>query len=87
MYKWFQDLDDKNKNLAKLQTEMKTISMAAKQGIEAATKVKELETDNKKLSEENVVLTKNFESERVGVISCSKELLQCFCYLQYWFSQ
>lgn len=55
---------------------MKTISMAAKQGIEAAAKVKELETDNKKLSEENVVLTKNFESERVGVMSCSKELLQ-----------
>lgn len=44
---------------------MKTISMAAKEGIEAAAKVKELEADNKKLSEENVVLTKNFESERV----------------------
>ncbi|XP_053405776.1 uncharacterized protein LOC123566477 isoform X3 [Mercenaria mercenaria] len=59
------ELDEKNRTLTKLTGEMKTISMAAKEGIEAASKVKELEADNKKLGEENIVLTKNFESERV----------------------
>lgn len=42
--------------------------MAAKQGMEAATKVKTLETDNKKLLEENKVLTENYNSERVSVL-------------------
>lgn len=42
--------------------------MAAKQGMEAATKVKTLETDNKKLTEENKVLTENYNSERVSVL-------------------
>ncbi|XP_060607664.1 nuclear anchorage protein 1-like [Ruditapes philippinarum] len=59
------ELDEKNRILTKLTAEMKTISVAAKEGIEAAGKVKELETENKKLGEENIVLTKNFESERV----------------------
>jgi hypothetical protein len=62
-----QELDEKNRILTKLTAEMKTISVAAKEGIEAAGKVKELETENKKLGEENIVLTKNFESERVSV--------------------
>ena len=71
---------------------MKTISMAAKEGIEAAGKVKELETDNKKLGEENIVLTKNFESERVSVYfmlacvilrSCMDEGTEHFFHLMY----
>ena len=45
---------------------MKTIGLAAKEGLEAAAKVKELQTDNKKLNDENSVLTKNYESERVN---------------------
>ena len=52
--------------MAKLGAEMKTIGLAAKEGIEAAAKVKELQTDNKKLNDENSILTKNYESERVN---------------------
>ena len=59
-------MDDKTKNLVKVSAELKTLSLAAKDGVKAAGKVKELEKDNKKLTEENLVLTKNFESERVS---------------------
>ncbi|XP_052794090.1 early endosome antigen 1-like isoform X2 [Mya arenaria] len=59
------ELEAKEKNVAKLTAELKTIGMAAKEGIEAAAKVKDLQHENKKLGDENVVLTKNFESERV----------------------
>ena len=45
--------------------ELKTLGLAAKEGVEAATKVKALEAETKRLREENVTLTKNFESERV----------------------
>lgn len=47
---------------------MSALGVAAKQGMEAATKVKTLETDNKKLTEENKVLTENYNSERVSVL-------------------
>lgn len=53
---------------------MSALGVAAKQGMEAATKVKTLETDNKKLTEENKVLTENYNSERVSA-SC----MSCFC--------
>ncbi|KAL3866569.1 hypothetical protein ACJMK2_043857, partial [Sinanodonta woodiana] len=59
------ELDEKDRTIQKLQAELKEISIAAKEGVEAALKVKSLETDNKKLVEENKTLTKNFESERV----------------------
>ena len=58
-------MEEKNKDLVKVKMELKTLGVAAKEGIEAATKVKNLEVENKKLGEENVTLTKNFESERV----------------------
>ena len=60
----------------KVKTELKTLGVAAKEGIEAATKVKALETENKKLGEENVTLTKNFESERVCCFSSDISLLK-----------
>lgn len=47
---------------------MSALGVAAKQGMEAATKVKTLETDNKKLTEENKVLTENYNSERVSAL-------------------
>lgn len=64
-----QQVEEKEKDLVKVKTELKTLSLAAKEGVEAATKVKALETENKKLGEENVVLTKNFESERVRLLT------------------
>ncbi|KAK3604681.1 hypothetical protein CHS0354_009292 [Potamilus streckersoni] len=59
------EFDEREKTIQKLQAELREISIAAKEGVEAAMKVKSLETDNKKLVEENKTLTKNFESERV----------------------
>lgn len=53
---------------------MSALGVAAKQGMEAATKVKTLETDNKKLTEENKVLTENYNSERVSVLLYVKSL-------------
>ena len=50
-----------------MKAELKTLSIAAKDGVEAVAKVKSLEAENKKLGEETVILTKNFESERVRV--------------------
>ena len=46
--------------------ELAALGAAAKQGVEAATKVKTLETDNKKLTDENKVLTENYNTERVS---------------------
>ena len=68
LFQYFKELDEKTKNLNKVSAELKTLSLAAKEGVEAAGKVKELEKDNKRLTEENVVLTKNFESERVNLL-------------------
>ena len=45
------------------------LGVAAKEGVEAAGKVKALEAENKKLIEENKVLTENFNSERVSAVS------------------
>lgn len=47
------------------------LGVAAKEGVEAAGKVKALEAENKKLIEENKVLTENFNSERVSVCKVS----------------
>nr|XP_034326344.1 myosin-11 isoform X3 [Crassostrea gigas] len=57
--------DEKEHELKKVTAELSALGVAAKQGMEAATKVKTLETDNKKLTEENKVLTENYNSERV----------------------
>lgn len=51
----------------KLEAELAALGVAAKQGVEAAGKVKGLETENKKLVDENKVLTENYNSERVSV--------------------
>ena len=63
----FQKVDEKDRDLVKVKAELKTLSIAAKDGVEAVAKVKSLEAENKKLGEETVILTKNFESERVRV--------------------
>ena len=60
-----QEVETKDKDLVKVKMELKTLGLAAKEGVEAATKVKALEAETKRLGEENVTLTKNFESERV----------------------
>lgn len=57
--------DDKENELKKVKAELTTLGAAAKEGIEAATKVKTLESENKNLVSENKVLTENFNSERV----------------------
>ena len=62
-----QERDNKENELSKCKAELAALGVAAKQGVEAATKVKTLETDNKKLTDENKVLTENFNSERVGL--------------------
>ncbi|XP_052283631.1 restin homolog isoform X2 [Dreissena polymorpha] len=59
------ELESRERKVEKLTGELKTIGLAAREGIEAAAKVKELTAELEKLGEENVVLTKNFESERV----------------------
>ena len=66
-YKLMQERDNKENELSKCKAELAALGVAAKQGVEAATKVKTLETDNKKLTDENKVLTENFNSERVGL--------------------
>ena len=66
-------MDEKEKDLVKVKGELKALSIAAKDGVEAAAKVKTLEKENKKMAEENVVLTKNFESERVRKIELLRD--------------
>ena len=56
--------------LAKLKAELALLGVAAKEGVEAAGKVKGLEVENKRLTEENKVLTESFNSERVSVCCC-----------------
>ncbi|XP_067665807.1 uncharacterized protein [Haliotis asinina] len=51
--------------LKKLRDELAALGIAAKEGVEAATKVKDMEKDFKRLTEENKTLTENFNSERV----------------------
>ncbi|XP_071110400.1 uncharacterized protein [Haliotis cracherodii] len=51
--------------LKKLRDELAALGIAAKEGVEAATKVKDMERDFKRLAEENKTLTENFNSERV----------------------
>ncbi|XP_076443264.1 uncharacterized protein LOC143281879 [Babylonia areolata] len=59
------DVKEKDAEIAKLKAELATLGVAAKEGVAAAGKVKGLEVENKKLAEENKVLTENFNSERV----------------------
>ncbi|XP_069137700.1 uncharacterized protein [Argopecten irradians] len=57
--------DNSVNELKKVKVELDALGMAAKEGVEAATKVKNLEKENKKLGEENKTLTENYNSERV----------------------
>nr|KAG5697355.1 hypothetical protein BaRGS_004081 [Batillaria attramentaria] len=59
------DVKEKDAELTKLQAELALLGVAAKEGVEAAGKVKALEAENKKLLEENKLLTENYNSERV----------------------
>lgn len=62
----FQERDNKANELRKLEAELAALGVAAKEGVEAAGKVKSLEKENKSLADENKVLTENYNSERVG---------------------
>lgn len=59
------DLNKKEAELARLTAEMNSLGLAAKEGVTALGKVKTLEAENKKLMDENKVLTENYNSERV----------------------
>ncbi|XP_064618815.1 myosin-9-like isoform X3 [Lineus longissimus] len=59
------DYDNVNNELKKLKIEMSTLGVAAKEGLDAVNRVKELELEAKKLREEVKVLGDNFNSERV----------------------
>lgn len=59
------DVSEKEAELVTLRGELALLGAAAKEGVEAAGKVKALETENKKLLEENKLLTENYNSERV----------------------
>ncbi|XP_041373330.1 COP1-interactive protein 1-like [Gigantopelta aegis] len=58
-------VDQQVSEIRKLQAELSALGVAAKEGVEAASKVKYLEKEVKKLTEENKVLVENFNSERV----------------------
>ncbi len=49
----------------KLTAELASLGVAAKEGIEAANKVKSLEAEVKTLTGENKTLSENFQTERV----------------------
>ncbi|OWF39036.1 myosin-1B-like [Mizuhopecten yessoensis] len=77
---------DNNVNeLKKVKLELDTLGMAAKEGVEAATKVKALEKDNRKLGEENKTLTENYNSERVlrrkyyNIVEDMKGKIRVYC--------
>ncbi|CAG2223935.1 Kinesin heavy chain,Kinesin-like protein KIN-14Q,Kinesin-like protein KIN-14S,Kinesin-like protein KIF17,Kinesin-like protein KIN-14E,Kinesin-like protein KIN-14D,Kinesin-II 85 kDa subunit,Kinesin-like protein KIN-14F,Carboxy-terminal kinesin 2,Kinesin-like protein KIN-14H,Kinesin-like protein KIN-14A,Kinesin-1 heavy chain,Kinesin-like protein 3,Kinesin-like protein KIF13B,Kinesin-like protein KIN-14L,Kinesin-related protein 7,Kinesin-like protein KIN-14R,Kinesin-like protein KIN-14I,Kinesin-like protein K len=59
------DRDNKANELRKLEAELAALGVAAKEGVEAASKVKNLEKETKVLNEENKVLTENYNTERV----------------------
>ncbi|XP_050403052.1 myosin-2 heavy chain [Patella vulgata] len=59
------DCTMKNTEIQKLKNELDALGIAAKEGVEAAVKVKSLEADNKHLISENKLLTENFNTERV----------------------
>ncbi|KAK6179033.1 hypothetical protein SNE40_011481 [Patella caerulea] len=59
------DCTMKNTEIQKLKSELDALGIAAKEGVEAAVKVKSLEADNKHLISENKLLTENFNTERV----------------------
>ncbi|KAK3759215.1 hypothetical protein RRG08_054936 [Elysia crispata] len=59
------DLNKKEAEVARLTAEMNSLGLAAKEGVTALGKVKTLEAENKKLLDENKVLTENYNNERV----------------------
>ncbi|XP_033749240.1 myosin-9-like [Pecten maximus] len=77
--------DNTANELKKVKVELDTLGMAAKEGVEAATKVKNLEKENKKLGEENKTLTENYNSERVlrrkyfNIVEDMKGKIRVYC--------
>lgn len=61
-----QELKEKDEDVKKLKTEMSSLGVAAKEGMENAKKVKALEAEVKKLAEENKVTNENFNAERAS---------------------
>ena len=61
-----QNLSDKEKECTKLQNDLASLGVAAKEGVEAAARVKALEKEVKGLNTENKTLTENYNSERVS---------------------
>ncbi|GFN80567.1 kinesin-like protein [Plakobranchus ocellatus] len=59
------DLNKKEAEVSRLTAEMSALGLAAKEGVTALGKVKSLESENKKLVDENKVLSENYNSERV----------------------
>ncbi|XP_064607876.1 myosin-10-like [Liolophura sinensis] len=59
------ECDTNKRELTSARAELSALGVSAQQGMEAAAKVKTLETEVKRLTEENKTLTENFNSERV----------------------
>ena len=55
--------------IAKLRAELESLGVAAKAGLEAENRRKELEKEVKKLHEENKTLSDNWNQERVRLLS------------------
>lgn len=66
--KCLQENKEMEAELEKLREELAMLGVAAKEGAEAASRVKFLEAEVKQLIEENRVLTENYNSERVSTI-------------------
>ena len=60
-----QEIKDNAAEIARLTSELAALGVAAKEGVEAAEKVKNLEKEVKNLTKENKQLAENFNSERV----------------------
>lgn len=61
----FKELESLQADCKKDKAEMSKLSVAAAEGLEAAEKVSELTKSNKQLNTENKELSENFNSERV----------------------
>lgn len=59
------ELSEANAEVKRKEDEMAKLGVAAKQGADAMAKVEELEVNCKKLTEENKVLSENYNSERI----------------------
>lgn len=60
-----QDIKAKDAEIDKLKAELGALGVAAKESVQLASKVKTLEKDAKKMSDDNKTLADSFNSERV----------------------